>query len=255
MDKLLVIKAGGKLLEDAPRWKALLRELATLPHPFVLVHGGGNRASQVTEALGGTPKMVDGRRITTDLDLEVALMVYAGLMNKQLVAWLQACGRNAIGLSGADGNSILSEKRPVLEHDFGWVGDVKMVNAAFFSLLLKNGQTPVCCAITHDGNGQLLNTNADTIAASVAKSMTAEFDVSLTYLFEKPGVLADDKDDSSVIAELTHSMYELGKASGQFHSGMLPKLHTAFEALEAGVSSVRITHPENWKTGGTVIKA
>lgn len=254
MDKLLVIKAGGKLLEDAPRWKSLLKELSALPHPFILVHGGGNRASQVTEALGGTPRMVDGRRITTNLDLEVAVMVYAGWMNKQLVAHLQACGRTAIGLSGADGNSILSEKRPVAEHDFGWVGDVKTVNTAFFNQLLSGGFTPVCCAITHDGNGQLLNTNADTIAARVAMAMTSDFEVSLTYLFEKAGVLADDKDDASVISVLNHSMYEQGKNSGQFHSGMLPKLQTAFEALDGGVAQVRISHPENWKLGGTIIK-
>jgi len=254
MDKLLVIKAGGKLLEDAPRWKSLLQELSELSHPFILVHGGGNRASQVTEALGGTPKMIDGRRITTDLDLEVAVMVYAGWMNKRLVAHLQACGRTAIGLSGADGNSILSEKRPVAEHDFGWVGDVKEVNASFFSQLLGSGFTPVCCAITHDGNGQLLNTNADTIAARVAMAMTADFEVSLTYLFEKPGVLADDKDDASVIPVLNRAMYAQGKGSGQFHSGMLPKLQTAFEALDGGVVEVRISHPDHWKQGGTVIK-
>ncbi len=253
MDRIWVVKTGGQLLETPDQWQRLLMDLANRPDPFILVHGGGNYASTLTRALGGEPRMINGRRITTDLDLQVAIMVYAGLINKKLVAFLQGCNRPAIGLSGADGNAVQSIKRRAEEHDFGWVGDIISVNAALFLQLIQMGYSPVCCAITHDGGGQLLNTNADTIAAAIAKALVPHVSVHLRYLFDKPGVLYNSNDVSSMLPNLSHADYIKAKETNIFHTGMLPKLQNAFDAVQSGVASVRITNPENWVDGGTLL--
>lgn len=255
MDRIWVVKTGGQLLETPDQWQRLLTDLAKLPDPFILVHGGGNYASTLTRALGGEPRMINGRRITTDLDLRVAIMVYAGLLNKQLVAFLQSCNRPAIGLSGADGNAIQSIKRHTEEYDFGWVGDVTAVNAPLFLQLIQMGYSPVCCAITHDGDGQLLNTNADTIAAAIAKALVPHASVHLRYLFDKPGVLSDSNNESSCLHHLSYTNYLEAKETGMFHAGMLPKLQNAFDAVQSGVASVRITNHEDWVDGGTLLEA
>ncbi len=203
MDRLRVVKIGGNVIDDAVALQGLLCRYAAISGPKVLVHGGGKLATELSGRLGITPKMVDGRRITSEQDLEVVTMVYAGLINKRITAQLQALGCNALGLSGVDGNVILAQRRPVKEVDFGLVGDVESVNGPFLSSLLEKGIAPVLCAITHDGAAQLLNTNADTIASEVAVALSPWFEVELIYCFEKKGVLRDVANEDSVIPRLT----------------------------------------------------
>ena len=240
MDKLHIVKAGGNLLEDSSIRKEFLQHFVELEGSKILVHGGGKSATALAEKLGLSVQMVEGRRITDAAMLEVAVMTYAGALNKNLVAELQALGCNALGLSGADGNAVQAVKRPVKNIDYGYVGDVTQVNGSLFQNLCKNHTVPVCCALTHDGQGQLLNTNADTMAAVIAQRLSESFAVRLTYCFEKPGVLLDVDDIHSLIPQLTRSRFEELKASGQIVAGMLPKLTNCFTALEGGVAQVRI---------------
>ncbi len=238
--ELHILKIGGAVLEDAAELEETLGFFSNLPGYKLLGHGGGRRASRMSEALGIAPKMFEGRRITDADTLEVVTMVYAGLENKRLAAMLQAMGCNAIGLSGADGNSILAEKRPVGKVDYGFAGDIKQVNARGLSGLIADGFTPVLCAITHDGKGQLLNTNADTIAAELAIALAAHFQVNLYYCFEKAGVMTDVNDPGSVILQLDPEQYARHREDGIIADGMLPKLDNAFRALKAGAASVQV---------------
>ncbi|MCF0208818.1 MAG: acetylglutamate kinase, partial [Bacteroidaceae bacterium] len=219
----------------------LLKDFAAISGAKVLVHGGGRRATKVAERLGIETKMVNGRRITDKDMLEVVTMVYGGLVNKSIVAGLQALGVNAIGLTGADGNALLAHKRPVKDVDYGFVGDVDKGNLNTLATLLNAGIIPVMAPLTHDGKGNLLNTNADTIAAETAKTLAKEYDVTLIYAFEKPGVLSNPDDDDSVIPLITSESYEQLKADGIVSGGMLPKIDNAYNAINAGVKAVIIT--------------
>ncbi len=245
-DKLHLLKIGGKVLTQAELFEPLLRHWLDLPGKQVLVHGGGKRAGELGATMGFPARMIDGRRITDGVTLEIVTMVYAGLYNKQLVSRIQAMGGNALGLSGADGDLIRAGKRPVAAIDYGYVGDVKAVNRESLNRLLETGFIPVFCAITHDGKGQLLNTNADTVAGSLANDLAKDWEVHLYYCLEKPGVLENPEDDRSLIPFLAHSKYTALKEKGAIHSGMIPKLDNAFAALEAGVKSVVICGPDSF---------
>ena len=254
MTELHVVKIGGALLEDAVRRARFLDAFAALPAPRILVHGGGRRASEVSRALGLTPKLIDGRRITDADTLEVVTMVYGGLVNKRLVAELAARGCAAVGLSGADADLVRAHRRPVRDGiDYGYAGDVDAVGAARLGALLDAGLAPVLCPLTHDGAGQLLNTNADTIAREVAAALTPHYRVRLRYCFERPGVLADADDDDSALAQLTTDAYRRLRASGAVHSGMIPKLDNAFAAVDAGAHEVVVG--DESLTGGTRLVA
>lgn len=239
--KLTVIKVGGAVVEDPQQLTQLLKDFADIEGPKVLVHGGGRRATKVAERLGIETKMVNGRRITDKDMLEVVTMVYGGLVNKNVVAGLQALGVNAIGLTGADGNVLKAHKRPVVDVDYGFVGDVDKGNLDTLSILLRSGIIPVMAPLTHDGEGNLLNTNADTIAAETAKTLARTYDVTLIYAFEKPGVLSNPDDDSSVIPLITSTSYKKLKEDGIVSGGMLPKIDNAYNAIKAGVKEVIIT--------------
>lgn len=251
---LTIVKVGGAVVEDPAQLSALLSEFRQIEGAKILVHGGGRRATKVAAALGIESKMVGGRRITDASMLEVVTMVYGGLVNKNIVAQLQALGINAIGLTGADMDVIRSHKRPLKDGiDFGFVGDVDRVNAERLKTLIDTGMTPVLAPLTHDGNGSMLNTNADTIASETARSLAALYDVTLVYCFEKPGVLADPDDDTSVIPTITRSGFQRLTADGTISGGMLPKIENALAAVEAGVKKVVITKADSLKCGGTTI--
>lgn len=250
MKKLTVVKVGGKIVEEPQSLKQLLADFSKIEGYKVLVHGGGRSATAIAAKLGIESKMVNGRRITDDEMLKVVTMVYGGLVNKQIVAGLQALGVNALGLTGADMNYMRSEKRPVKDVDYGFVGDVKEVNAGLLADLIAKDVVPVLAPLTHDNAGNLLNTNADTIAGEAAKALSKHFDVTLMYCFEKNGVLLDENDDESVISDLTPQLFEKYVADGVINGGMIPKLENSFEALNAGVKQVVITsadliHTEN----------
>jgi acetylglutamate kinase len=251
MDKLLVVKIGGNVIENRVALLDFLKDFAALEGPKILVHGGGKEATQMAKKLGVKVKLIEGRRVTDAQNLNLITMLYAGKLNKTIVAQLQALGCQSLGLSGADGNSILAEKRPAKPIDFGFVGDLKTVNNSFFDLLLKEGISPVCCALSHDGNGQLLNTNADTIAATVAASLSNHYEVHLLYCFEKNGVLKDLNNDNSIIPSLNESDYKNLKTKGLLHTGMLPKLQNCFTALKKGVKYVNIGNPKMITESGT----
>lgn len=242
MKRLTIIKIGGNVIDNSQNLHQFLLDFTALPGDKILVHGGGKIATELGESLGIEAKMVEGRRITDIETLRIVTMVYAGLINKNLVAQLQAKGSNAIGLTGADGNIICAKKRPVKEIDYGFVGDLdeKSVSSTTLDNLLKAGLVPVLCAITHDGETQLLNTNADTIASAVAVAMSALYETRLVYCFEKKGVLKDVDDEASVVREIKSSEFEGLKANGTVAGGMIPKLHNAFEAIKKGVSAVYI---------------
>lgn len=244
MDKLSIVKIGGNVIENAEKLADFLNAFTQMKGAKILVHGGGKKATNMAEKLGVAVKMIDGRRITDTENLDIVTMLYAGKINKNMIAQLQAMGCNAIGLSGADGNAIEAEKRPVKEFDYGFVGDVTGINATLFKLLLQAQFVPVCCAITHDQKGQLLNTNADTIAASLAKGLSKFFNISLYYCFEMPGVLKNIGDKESVIGEITPNSYTQLKINKIIHSGMIPKIDNCFEALNCGVSEVKIGAPQ-----------
>ena len=238
---LTIVKVGGAVVEDGAQLDSLLSAFAAIEGRKVLVHGGGRRATAIASRLGVESWMVNGRRITDGAMLEVVTMVYGGLVNKDIVARLQARGVNSIGLTGADGGVILSHKRPVKDVDYGFVGDVERVDGSRISSLIEGGFAPVMAPLTHDGHGQMLNTNADTIAAETAKALAERYDVTLMYCFEKPGVMADPDDDSTLIPVITRQDFKRLKADGTVTGGMLPKLENAFSAIDAGVSRVNIT--------------
>ncbi|WP_432714164.1 acetylglutamate kinase [Pedobacter sp.] len=242
MELLTVVKIGGNVIDNSANLHRFLLDFTALPGKKILVHGGGKVATDLGISLGVEAKMVEGRRITDIETLRIVTMVYGGLINKNMVAQLQAKGCNAIGLSGADGNVIKAVKRPVVTIDYGFVGDLpeNAVNATTLSSLLQANFIPVLCAITHDGDGQLLNTNADTIASAVAVAMSANYETSLVYCFEKKGVLKDVEDESSLVREIRSNEFEGLKDTGVVSGGMIPKLHNAFEAINAGVKAVYI---------------
>lgn len=240
MEKLIVVKVGGKIVEEEQTLRQLLNDFAAIEGHKVLVHGGGRSATKLAAQLGIESKMVDGRRITDEAMLRVVTMVYGGLVNKNIVAGLQAVGVNALGLTGADMNLMRSDKRPVKEVDYGFVGDVKEVNADLLASLISQGIVPVLAPLTHDKQGHLLNTNADTIAGEAAKALAKHFDVTLMFCFEKKGVLRD-ADDESVIAEIDRDAFRRYVAEGVIQGGMIPKLENAYQAIDAGVSQVIIT--------------
>ena len=242
MEKVTIVKVGGAIVEDNEQLAQLLTDFAAIPGKKVLVHGGGRRATKVAATLGIESKMVNGRRITDAQMLEVVTLGDGGLVNKNLVAQLQAKGVNALGLTGADMDVIHSHKRPVKDGvDFGYVGDVERANGKMLQTLIQEGITPVMAPLTHDGNGNILNTNADTIASETAKALAPYYDVTLIYSFEKKGVLSNPDDDNSVIPVITRSDFEKYQADGTIGGGMIPKIENALAAVDAGVKEVIIT--------------
>ena len=237
-----IVKIGGNIIDDAVELKQFLADFSKIEGHKVLVHGGGKSATKMAKSIGLAPQMIDGRRITDAPMLEVAVMIYAGQINKDIVAQLQANNTNAMGFSGADGNLIQSEKRNHPTIDYGFVGDVKKVNTPLLQTLISSGIVPIFCAITHDKKGQLLNTNADTIASELAIALSDVFEVTLNYCFEKPGVLYDAEDDSSVIEKMNQELYAKLKADKAIHSGMIPKLDNCFNSLFKGVQIIKIGH-------------
>lgn len=268
-EKLTVVKVGGAVVEDEQQLAQMLERFCAIDGPKVLVHGGGRRATKVAAELGIETKMVDGRRITDGPMLEVVTMVYGGLVNKHVVAVLQSLGIDAIGLCGADGDIIRSVKRPPValkstpntNHqspqfiDYGFVGDVKKADGAKIARFIEAGLVPVIAPLTHDGEGNILNTNADTIASETAKALAGQYDVTLIFSFEKPGVLSDPDNDLSVIPIITRKSFEQYKAMGIISGGMLPKIENALSAVKAGVSQVIITQASAiGSLSGTIIR-
>ncbi|MBR4276523.1 MAG: acetylglutamate kinase [Prevotella sp.] len=255
MEQVTVIKVGGAVVEDPSQLTTLLNNFAAIPGKKILVHGGGRRATKVAAQLGIESHMVGGRRITDAEMLSVVTMVYGGLVNKNLVAQLQAKGVNALGLTGADMDVIRSHKRPLKKvrmddgHDemvdFGYVGDVDRADGKRLAQLLDSGVIPVVAPLTHDGQGNILNTNADTMASTVAKALASYYDVTLIFSFEKKGVLSNPDDDDSVIPVITHESYKQYVEDGTISGGMMPKIENAFEAVDAGVKKVVITLATN----------
>ena len=255
MEKLTVVKVGGGIVEAEDSLNNLLTKFAKIPGLKLLVHGGGRSATKMAEKLGIAQTMIGGRRVTDAETLQVVTMVYGGLVNKHIVASLQAIGVNALGLTGADMNVIQSHKRPlkkvkmedgtVQDVDYGFVGDVDKVNADLIANLISQGVVPVLSPLTHDGQGSMLNTNADTIASEAAKALAKFFEVKLMYCFEKNGVLMDADNDDSVIPSITKAQFPELVEKGIVNGGMLPKLENSFEAIDAGVSAVVITKADN----------
>jgi len=244
MQRLYIVKIGGNVIDNPIALEKFLNDFKNILGAKILIHGGGKSATDMAAQLNIPQQLINGRRITDAETLKVTAMVYAGLINKEIVASLQSKNINAIGLSGADGNSIQTLKRKVAEIDYGFVGDIheKSVNTAFITSLLKTGITPVFSAITHDGNGQLLNTNADTIASALAIALAPFYLVQLNFCFEKKGVLRNVDDDNSVIDTITPQNYKILLSEGIISKGMIPKLDNAFEAIQNGVKSVVIAH-------------
>jgi acetylglutamate kinase len=245
MDKLTIVKVGGKIVEDEQSLNQLINDFKSISGPKILVHGGGLLATAMAAKMGIETQMVDGRRITNKPMLEIAVMVYGGLVNKTIVAGLQAKGCNAAGFTGADLDLIRAIKRPVKDVDYGYVGDVIDINTSELRLLIGEGVAPVISPLTHDGKGQLLNTNADTIATELAIDLAKFFDVSLVFCFEKDGVLSNPEDESSVIHDLDKELYLHYKSEGIISEGMIPKLDNAFRALNSGVYRVLVTNARN----------
>jgi acetylglutamate kinase len=241
---VFVIKIGGNVLDDAAALQDFLRAFASVPGPKILVHGGGKIATRLGDQLGIQSNYVDGRRITDDATIDLVTMVYGGLVNKQLVAQLQSINCNAIGITGADGNLLPAVKRPVKTIDYGWVGDVRSESLPLdrWKILLDNGFVPVLAPLTHDGAGHMLNTNADTMAATIAIALSASYPVRLIYCFEKKGILENVEDEESVIRFINPDLYVQLKAEQKLFAGILPKLDNAFDAINKGVREVLIGH-------------
>ncbi len=255
MEKLTLIKVGGQIVEEPETLRQLLSDFSKIEGHKALVHGGGRAATKIAAQLGIESNMVNGRRITDSDMLNVVTMVYGGLVNKQIVAGLQALNVNALGLTGADMNYMRSEKRPVKEVDYGFVGDVKEVNADILADLIHKNIVPVLAPLTHDKKGNMLNTNADTIAGEAAKALAKHFDVTLVFCFEKKGVLRNPDDDNSVISEMTEPLFKQYVEDGTIQGGMIPKLENSFDAIRAGVKQVIITKADEiGKDSGTVVK-
>lgn len=252
MEKLTIIKVGGKIVEEETTLQQLLGNFSAIEGKKLLVHGGGRSATKLAAQMGIESVMIDGRRVTDADMLQVVTMVYGGLVNKNIVARLQACGINALGLTGADMNVILSHKRPPKSIkaadgtertvDFGYVGDVDKANGEGLAEIIRQGITPVMAPLTHDGKGTLLNTNADTIAATTAKALAPHFDVTLIYTFEHAGVLRNPDDEDSLILHIDKELFQQYKSDGTVSGGMIPKIENALEAIGAGVKKVIITH-------------
>ncbi len=244
MKTLKVIKIGGNIIDNDAALHQFLEDFSKIETPKILVHGGGKLATQLAEKMGVPVKMIDGRRITDQQTLDIITMVYAGKINKNIVAKLQVSQCNSIGFSGADGNTIVSEKRPVKDVDYGFVGDVLKVNTETLELLLNNNVTPVFCAITRDENGQLLNTNADTVASELAIGFASKYKTELYYCFEKNGVLQDVNNNDSVIENINTKTYQNLINEGVIADGMLPKLNNCFHAIQHNVAKVCIGKPD-----------
>lgn len=244
MDRLFIIKIGGNIIDDEIKLSSFLNDFAAITEKKILVHGGGKLATSLAEKLGVEQKLVDGRRITDEETLKIVTMVYAGYINKNIVAQLQSYDCNAIGLCGADGDAILAHKRKHPVIDYGFVGDIDAVNTNLVKSLLEQNISVVFASLTHDQKGQLLNTNADTIAQEVAKALSPLYDVQLIYCFDKAGVLLDANDDSTVIPTITPSRYEQLKSKQKIFAGMIPKLDNAFAAINWGVRKVTIGKAE-----------
>jgi acetylglutamate kinase len=257
MQEITIVKVGGKVVETPESLNELLNDFVALPGLKILVHGGGRSATKIAAQMGVETKMVDGRRITDLETLKVVTMVYAGLVNKSIVAALQAKGANSVGLTGADLNLIKAVKRPVKEIDYGYVGDVESVQVEELKELINKNVIPVVAPLTHDGNGNMLNTNADTMASALASALAKHYKVNLVYCFEKKGVLSNPDNDDTVIPTLTHQLFKEYQESGVIVEGMIPKLDNGFNALENGVSKVNITNTQGLKGGlnsGTLLK-
>lgn len=254
MSKLYVIKIGGNIIDDEKKLSSFLRSFASINEKKILVHGGGKLATRLAEQLKIPQQVVEGRRITDAETLKIVTMVYAGYINKNIVAQLQAANCNAIGLCGADGDSILAHKRTHAVMDYGFVGDVDTINSNLLQSLVEQHLTIVFAPITHNQQGQLLNTNADTIAQEIAKGMSDLYDVQLVYSFERAGVLQDTEDEATLIPQLTFPHYQQLKQENKIFAGMIPKLDNAFSALKSGVGKVIIGKAEDIKalvTGAT----
>ena len=255
MEKITVVKIGGNVIDDPAALRGFLADFASLPGAKILVHGGGKLATRLAQKLELQVQMVDGRRITDKGTLDIVTMVYAGLVNKQLVAGLQAAGCNALGLSGADGNAVTARRRDPNPVDYGFVGDIERVDSGLLRRLLEGGITPVFSAIMHDGQGTLLNCNADSVASAIALGAAEIAPADLVFCFEKNGVLRDPEDDTTLIREITAETYAPLKADGTVSKGMIPKIENALKAVEKGVRSVTIKHSENLLNEiGTTIK-
>ena len=243
VEKLSIFKIGGKVIDDDNELDKFLKDFATVPGKKILVHGGGKWVSEMCERLGIEVKMTNGRRITDEKTLEVVTMILPGLANKKIVATLQKYGCNALGLTGADGNTIKATRRPAKNGiDFGFVGDIEKVNVKNVQEIINSGFVPIFTAMTHDKSGQLLNTNADTIASSLAVGLTQEYEVDLYYCFEKPGVLKDLADENTIVRHISKGNYSDLQSEGVIHTGMLPKVDNAFDAVNAGVNRVHICY-------------
>lgn len=262
MKKLFVIKIGGNIIDDDEALVSFLKELSLVDANTILVHGGGKIATRIGDKLGIESKYINGRRITDADTIDLVTMVYGGLVNKKIVAKLQAMNCNAIGLTGADGNIIPAVKRPVKEIDYGFTGDINAaaVNTELLDILLQQNLTPVLAPLTHDGKGQMLNTNADTIASTIATGLSKKYDVRLIYCFEKKGILADIEDEESVIGLITKEKYQQLLADKKLFDGIIPKIDNAFAAIDSGVKEVLIGHANDLlqniteHTKGTLIK-
>ena len=244
MSSLFILKIGGELLQSPEKCNQVLQYFVAHQGPKILVHGGGRDASGLSEKMGMQPYLIDGRRVTDAAQLDIVTMVYAGKVNTQLVARLNALGQKALGINGSDLGVITCDKRPTTPVDYGFVGDIKSVDGSAINEFLKLGITPVFSAITSDGQGQLLNTNADTVATAVATTLTSDYTVKLVLLMGIPGILRDLEDSESLIKELDYASYEELKASGALSGGILPKLHNGFQAINNGVSEVIIANEE-----------
>ncbi|MFN8436795.1 MAG: acetylglutamate kinase [Cytophagales bacterium] len=244
-EKLFVVKIGGNVIDNDTFLNKFLAEFAQIKAHKILIHGGGKVATQIGERLGIQAQMVDGRRITDKETLEVVTMVYGGLVNKKVVSILQANNCNAAGFTGADANVIEAHKRPVKTVDYGFVGDVDAVNGPFLQTIINFGITPILAPLTHDKTGNMLNTNADTIASTVAVEMSKYYDTQLVYCFELKGVLKDFEDKDSVITHINPAFYSELKELGIISKGMIPKLDNSFDAINAGVSAVSICHADD----------
>ena len=258
MEKLLVIKIGGNIIDDEKKISSFLKEFSAIQGKKILVHGGGKLATKMAEQMGIPQQLIDGRRITDAETLKIVTMVYAGYINKNIVAILQANQCNAIGLCGADGNSILAHKRNHASIDYGYAGDIDEINTALFKNILDEGISIVMAPITHNKEGQLLNTNADTIAQEIARSLSAWYEVHLIYSFEKAGVLLDADDEATVIRSIRPNYYQQLKTEKKIFAGMIPKIDNAFSALNSGVKQVTIGKAEELKklishSAGTII--
>lgn len=252
-----VVKIGGNIIDNPEALHAFLADFAAMPGKKILVHGGGKEATRMSESMGVKANMIEGRRVTDRQTLDIVTMVYAGLINKRIVSLLQSLGCNAIGLTGADGNAIPATRRPAEPIDFGFVGDIDptQVNAGMLATLLDAGMVPVFCAICHDGAGTLLNCNADSVASAVARGAATVEPTRLTFCFEKPGVMTDVNDESSVIPLVTAESFARLKEDGIVAAGMIPKLQNALVSAEQGVMEVRICKAEALNgSGGTIIR-